>query len=121
MKFVRWVLGRIILIVDFLTRPKFLVREQDAQAKVDEVTANMSIYQFKACPFCVKVRRQLRRQGLNIELRDAKENMTHKEELTQQGGRHKVPCLRIDQDGAETEWLYESKEIISYLEKKFAA
>jgi len=121
MKFVRWVLGRIILIVDFLTRPKLLVRDAAAQEKIDRVTKDMSLYQFKACPFCVKVRRQLRKQGLNIELRDAKDNQAFKQELTEQGGKHKVPCLRIDQDGDETQWLYDSKEIISYLETKFAA
>ncbi len=121
MKFVRWVLGRIILIVDFLTRPKFLMRDQAAQEKIDAVTKDMSLYQFKACPFCVKVRRQLRRQGLNIELKDAKDNQAFKDELTQLGGRHKVPCLRIEQGANEVTWLYDSKEIITYLEEKFAA
>ena len=115
MKLVRWFLGRLILTVDFLTRPKSLVREEGAQDTIDALTENLSIYQFAACPFCVKVRRQLRKNSLNIELRDAKNNAEHKDELTREGGKYKVPCLRIESDTGDIKWLYESNNIISYL------
>jgi glutaredoxin len=116
MKLIRWLLGRLILTIDFLTRPKSLVREEGAQDRIDALTKNLSIYQFAACPFCVKVRRQLRKNTLNIELRDAKNNAMHKDELTKQGGKYKVPCLRIESDSGDTKWLYESDNIISYLQ-----
>lgn len=116
MKLIRWLLGRLILTIDFLTRPKSLVREENAQDRIDTLTENLSIYQFEACPFCVKVRRQLRKNALNIELRDAKNNAQHKEELTKQGGKYKVPCLRIESDSGDIKWLYESDNIISYLQ-----
>lgn len=119
MKFVRWFLGRLILAIDFLTRPRPLTRNKEDQAVVDAKTAKMSLYQFHACPFCVKVRRQIRKSSLNIELRDAKNNMTHKEELTKEGGKHKVPCLRIEQDRENITWLYNSKDIKSYLQDEF--
>ncbi len=119
MKLVRWILGRIILFVDFLTPPKSVVREKSAQEKIDVVTANMSLYQFEACPFCVKVRRQLRKLALDVELRDAKNDLKHKDQLTNEGGKHKVPCLRIDKGADGVTWLYDSKEIISYLEAEF--
>ena len=115
MKLVRWFLGRLILTVDFLTRPKSLVREEAAQNAIDALTENLSIYQFAACPFCVKVRRQLRKNSLNIELRDAKNITEHKEKLTKEGGKYKVPCLRIETDTGDIKWLYESNNIISYL------
>ena len=116
MKLIRWLLGRLILTIDFLTRPKSLVREEGAQDRIDTLTENLSIYQFAACPFCVKVRRQLRKNALNIELRDAKNNVQHKEELTKQGGKYKVPCLRIESGSGDIKWLYESDNIISYLQ-----
>ena len=119
MKIIRWILGRIILILDAITSPKGIVRDADAQKEIDTATASMSMYQFKACPFCVKVRRELKRQSLNIELRDAQHNADIKAELTREGGRHKVPCLRIEKPDNSVEWLYESNDIIAYLKNRF--
>ena len=118
MKFIRWILGRLILTFDFLTRPRPIIRRKAEQDKLDLITENYSMYQFQACPFCVKVRRHIRKNSLNIELRDAKNNINHKEELVREGGAHKVPCLRIDHKELETEWLYGSDSIISYLKSK---
>tara|TARA_B110001469_G_scaffold98259_1_gene94941 strand:+ start:183 stop:551 length:369 start_codon:yes stop_codon:yes gene_type:complete len=116
---IRWVLGQIILVLDFLTSPKAVVRETAAQQAVDDVTATMSMYQFKTCPFCVKVRRELKRHALHIELRDAKNDAELKAELVREGGRHKVPCLRIENADKSVEWLYESNDIIARLKSQF--
>ena len=113
MKVIRWVLGQIILILDFLTSPKAVVREAEEQRAIDDVTASMSMYQFKTCPFCVKVRRELKRHALHIELRDAKNDAELKAELVREGGRHKVPCLRIEKPDNSVQWLYESNDIIA--------
>ena len=120
MKFIRWLLGRVILLIDFLTRPKPIERERQEQDKIDSMTAKMSLYQFNACPFCVKVRRQLRKYSLNIELRDAKNNAEYKKELMIEGGKHKVPCLRIEDSSKSVRWLYSSDDICSFLEKEFS-
>ena len=120
MKLVRWILGRIILVLDALTSPRPVVREVIAQKAIDEVTANMSLYQFKTCPFCVKVRRELKRHSLNIEVRDAKDNAEIKTELVSEGGRHKVPCLRTENADGSVDWLYESNDIIDHLQNKFS-
>lgn len=115
MKFVRWLLGRIILFFDFITTPRGVKRDPKLQAVLDAKTKNFSLYQFHACPFCVKVRRAIKRNGLNIELRDAKAEGIHRETLAAEGGKIKVPCLRIEQDNTVT-WLYESNDIIAFLE-----
>ncbi len=115
MQFVRWFLGRIILTLDFITRPKSIMRNKDEQTEVDAQTEKLSLYQFNACPFCVKVRRHLKKHALNIELRDAKNNRSYKKELMQKGGQYKVPCLRIQNDSGDIKWLYESNDIIAYL------
>jgi len=116
---IRWILGQIILVLDFLTSPKPVVREAAAQKAIDDVTATRSMYQFKTCPFCVKVRRQLKRHALHIELRDAKNDAELKAELVREGGRHKVPCLRIEKADKSVEWLYESNDIVAYLNTQF--
>lgn len=116
MNFVRWILGRLVLGYDLLTRPKPVTRDAAAQQVLDAETAKFALYQFNACPFCVKVRRQIRRYALNIELRDARNDETHKQDLIDGGGRHKVPCLQVVGADGQATWLYESDDIISYLE-----
>src|SRR3989338_7774052 len=91
------------------------------QAKVDQQTSRLALYQFKACPFCVKVRFAMKRLSLNIVTRDAQHNPQHKKELTEQGGQHMVPCLRIEKENGTAQWLYESAEIIRYLKEQYAA
>ena len=120
MKVVRWVLGQIILLLDALTSPKPMVRALSAQKAIDDATASMAMYQFKTCPFCVKVRRELKRHSLNIELRDAKNDAEIKAELVREGGRHMVPCLRTDKPDGTTDWLYESTDIIAHLKKELS-
>ena len=116
MKLVRWLLGRIILFFDFIFTPRSKKRDPQAQQALDEVTANMALYQFKACPFCVKVRRAIKRNGMKIETRDAKDNEAYRNELANEGGKIKVPCLRIKEDG-QVRWMYESSDIVAYLDK----
>ena len=118
MTLIRWILGIIILSLDFLTRPKSMKRDTNTQNKINEITKNMSLYQYKACPFCVKVRRKLRKYSLNIELKDVKNNNTNKNDLKTLGGKLKVPCLRIENNKSDIQWLYESKDIINFLENK---
>ncbi len=115
---IRWVLGRIILLLNVIFAPKKRQRPINEQLKIDEQTRNLQLYQYAACPFCVKVRRAIRRQGLNIALVDAKQT-EHQQMLQQQGGKAMVPCLRIEEQG-QVQWMYESADIIQYLNQRFA-
>ncbi|AOE61657.1 glutathione S-transferase N-terminal domain-containing protein [Pseudomonas corrugata] len=113
-------LGQLIIFIDFITRPGKKKRPADAQAQVDQTARSLTLYQFHACPFCVKTRRTLRRLNVPVALRDAKNNEQDRQTLLEQGGRIKVPCLRIEENG-QTTWMYESKVIIDYLDKRFSA
>ena len=118
MKFIRWILGKIIISLDLITRSKPVKRDIATQEEINAISKQFSLYQFNACPFCVKVRRYLHHKALNIELRDAKNNLEHKQTLIEEGGRHKVPCLRIEQKNSQVTWLYESNDIIAYLDEQ---
>lgn len=118
-KLIREGLGRIIVFINFITQPKPLKRTQDEQHKVDQAAKTLALYQFYACPFCVKVRRAAHRLNIPLELRDAQKEGTFRLELQNQGGRIKVPCLRIERNN-NIQWLYESKTIIEFLENKFS-
>ncbi|WP_354622753.1 glutathione S-transferase N-terminal domain-containing protein [Psychromonas sp. MME2] len=115
---IRWILGRIILLVNFSLPPKRRKREQHEQIKIDLESKSLQLYQYEACPFCVKVRRAMRRQNLTITTVDAKQS-ANKEILATQAGKVQVPCLRIEEANKVT-WLYESKAIINYLNNRFA-
>jgi len=119
MALIRWVLGRIILLVDFLFSPKGVKREAKIQSEYDRETAKLSLYQFAACPFCVKVRWAMQRNALKIETKDAKRNPQYAKELVEGGGSLKVPCLRIEENDGTVTWMYESSDIIDYLEQRF--
>jgi len=119
MKVIRWVLGRIILLLNFLFSPKSIKRSENEQKKIDDAMAQIQLYQFDACPFCVKVRRAAKRLNLPLETKDAKQS-PWEQELINGGGQRKVPCLRIENHTGEVEWMYESNDIITYLEKRFA-
>ena len=71
---IRGILRVLILIVDKLFKPKLALLPEDQQARLVEATKGMSLYQFEACPFCVKVRWAMRRMGVDIPLKDAKNN-----------------------------------------------
>ena len=118
MSLIRFVLGRIILLIDWITSPRSPKRTAEAQQVIDSSVADLVLYQYHACPFCVKVRREMKRLGVKIELRDPKRSDSAREELINGGGKLKVPCLRIED--SETQWLYESDAIIAYLGKRVA-
>ena len=64
-------------------------------------------------------RRNIRRLGLNIETRDARNDPKWQNELINQGGKYQVPSLRIDNGDENVEWLYELKNIVQYLDNRF--
>jgi len=118
---VRWVLGQIILFIDWITRPKPLQREADRQQEINQQTQNMALYHFRLCPFCVKTRRQIHRLALDIETRDARNDLNWNQELIAEGGKYQVPCLKIVGENGAVTWLYESTEINDSLEQKFGS
>jgi len=117
---VRWLLGQIIIFIDWVTRPKPVERSAEKQKEVDAKTQSMALYHFQQCPFCVKTRRQIRRLALNIETRDARNDPNWNQELISEGGKYQVPCLKITADDGSVEWLYESSEINQLLDKQFS-
>lgn len=78
-------------------------------------TRNLSLYHYDSCPFCARVRNEIQRMKLDIELRDIRKDPSRRAELIAGGGMQQVPCLRIEQDSGEVTWMYESLDIIGWL------
>ncbi len=113
-------LGRLVVFIDIITRPKPMVRSPAEQRTAEDAAKSMALYQFHACPFCIRTRRTIHRLGVPIELRDAQNDPLHRESLRAGGGKIMVPCLHIEEDGQDT-WMYESADIIAYLNIRFGA
>lgn len=119
MKLLRWIIGKIILFINVISLPKQGKRTNEEQSRVDKECENLTLYQFQACPFCIKVRRQIHRLNLKLSLADAKNDPNAREELLSGGGKLKVPCLKIESSENEVRWMYESSDINQYLEQRF--
>ena len=117
---IRVILAGVILSLNWIFTPKSIKREPQLQADINQQAKDLTLYQYKACPFCVKVRRAMKRSAFHIETKDAKRCETSKQELVEGGGLLKVPCLKIQDSQGNTQWMYESKEIINYLETRFS-
>ena len=119
-KTLRIVLGPVMLLLERLTRPAGLVRAPALQQAVDLQCQNLALYQFTTCPFCIKVRQEMRRLSLPIERRDAQKDLKNRDELMLGSGATKVPCLKITDAAGQSRWLNDSGAIIMYLQGRFA-
>lgn len=119
-KSLRIIIGPIMLLWEYITRPKGVVRESERQKKIDQQCRQMILYKYQTCPFCIKVRQEMRRLSLQIEQRDAQHDQANRADLASGGGQAKVPCLRITDDAGGVQWMYESSAIIQYLRGRFA-
>lgn len=75
---------------------------------------SMILYQFEACPYCAKVRAAVKELGVELEMRDTRENDNYREELLAMTGKTMVPCLVIDGKP-----MHESDDIVAYLKENF--
>jgi glutaredoxin len=116
----RLVLMPFMLLWAKLARPKGIVRSVEAQQKIDLECDKLVLYHFKTCPFCIKVRHEMARLSLPIVLRDAQHDSAHRADLQQGGGKVQTPCLQIADDQGNVRWMYESNDIIKYLQQRFS-
>ena len=117
----RVVLGPVMLLKERLSQPAGVQRAPAEQAAVDQQCQSLALYQFSTCPFCIKVRQEMRRLSLPIEKRDAQHHAANRNELLQGSGATKVPCLKITEADGQTRWLQDSTEIMAYLRERFSA
>ncbi|MEJ2380414.1 MAG: glutathione S-transferase N-terminal domain-containing protein [Gammaproteobacteria bacterium] len=119
-KTVRALMSPVSSFIGQVSSSNGVTRSDEEQRSVDEQTRALALYQFRACLFCFRVRRAIKRLSLNIETRDIQHDPSAYRELLQGGGDAQVPCLRIVGDDGKATWMYESADIIAYLYERFA-
>lgn len=80
-------------------------------------SATLSLYYYPACPYCYSVLQVLDNMCLDIERCNIAEDTDWLYELMEEGGRSTVPCLRIENPHEAVIWMYESYDIIDYLQQ----
>ena len=115
---VRNLLGGIIAFFDLVTRGRKTKRDPQEQEQIEKELASLSLYQFFACPFCIKTRRAMYKMNLPIATKDVSPGSPYRDELLKGGGKIQTPCLRIETDD-KIQWLYESSAIIEYLRQRY--
>ncbi len=75
MNFIRHILGLFVLLIDAVFKPRVKSLTDQEEAYLAKKIQGLELYQFKTCPFCVKVRWEMRRLGLtSIPIKDAQNN-----------------------------------------------
>ncbi|MDO5036693.1 MAG: glutathione S-transferase N-terminal domain-containing protein [Tissierellia bacterium] len=78
--------------------------------------ANPVLYSGRFCPFCKRVELFIRTKGLEDKVSKVliDQDPQARQRLIEEGGKSQIPCL--EHDG---QWLYESKDIMAWLEKEY--
>lgn len=77
---------------------------------------SLVLYHRTGCPYCEKVLSALNRLNMQIELRDLQGSVENGKALVAGGGKLQVPCLRIEDTQGHVIWMYESADIVRYLD-----
>jgi len=85
------------------------------------VLDNITLFHRPSCGYCQRVFRAL--DGMNLQIREANVSRDYdaRTELCKKGGKSQVPAIRIEHGNGEVEWMYESLDIIDYLEAQLNA
>lgn len=64
----------------------------------------------------MRVKSFLSTHGIEIPMRNTVMDISAYRDLVTGGGKATVPCLRIERDDGQVKWLYESIDIIRFLD-----
>ncbi len=93
-------------------------RNSGEKQRAERLANCLTLYDLSSCPYSAKVRRHIKYLSISVTVKNLKRCHVYENELIAGGGRAQVPCLRIE-TAQGSRWLYESKDILAYLDKKF--
>ncbi len=80
----------------------------------------ITLFMTAGCPYCLKVSRILDKLNVRISIVNPERDYSLRHKLTVKGGRYQVPCLHVEKEGDKPVWMYESRDIIRYLNSQFS-
>ncbi len=115
-----YIINPLFALLGILRTVHGVERPATEQQVIDEKTSHLRLYHMERCPYCIKVRQEMMRLALHIELADIVTSPEARDELITGGGVNQVPCLRIE-EGGSVRWMYESSDIVAWLRSQFPA
>lgn len=79
------------------------------------------LYVRPMCMFCWRVTRAAQALGVELETRNIWADEVAGQELFTATGRATVPVLRIIDKAGQSQWIPESSDIVTYLQKTFGS
>jgi len=76
--------------------------------------SELILYYMPTCPFCQKVLSYMKKNDIEVTLKDTLSNRTYRQELLKIGGKTQVPALIVDGKA-----LYESDDIIAWFKENW--
>lgn len=80
---------------------------------------NYQLFKTDWCGFCFRVRSFMEQNNIDLPVRDVNSDPEAFRELLKNTGRTTVPCLRIETDDEDVQWMFESTDIIDYLAEQY--
>lgn len=100
-----------------LIRPSRGIHVRDDCGEREQPEVLLELYSFEGSPFCRRVRETLCELNLDYSVKNVGKGSPRREELEQRGGTIQVPYLIDSNTGTS---MYESEDIIKYLEEQYA-
>lgn len=75
---------------------------------------DLKFYYMKSCPYCKKVLNYMKKNNIEVEMLEIKEDPKNQDDLIKLGGKDQVPMLLIDGKP-----LYESSDIIEWFKNNY--
>lgn len=112
----------MMLGMAWLATPAMAATPVTHDAKVQTASiakdAPLVLYYRDDCPYCWNVMSYLNDQHRELPMKEINSSEAISNELIIGGGKRQVPCLRIrENNGNKITWLYQSAEIIKYLDE----
>ena len=84
-------------------------------------TPNLELYQMDHCPYCQKVRAAFDDMNIKYKKIDALPGTPEREELISLGGKGQVPFLVDKTNPDNLTMMYESDDIVAYVQEHYSA
>ena len=79
--------------------------------------ADITLYEVPGCPFCIRVQRKLEELDLEYDVVEVPRSHAARTEVKELSGQTGVPV--IDDEAQGVEGMYESADIVAYLEETY--
>lgn len=84
-----------------------------------ESAPSLAVYISRFCGYCYRVLSAVQRLDAEVEVRDVTLHPELRQDIIAATGRRTVPVLKIEHGDGREEWMFESREIVRYLEQHF--